>query len=182
MIRAALRSGVLALALMVSFASQAAVGPQMMSEASASATSANINSGNWNVGGYFDFTKNSGAYYDDVEFSASLTAKYFLINRLALGIGGGVDAGPGESAAASVGPAASYFFWSDGKLAAHADLGFRYGLTDTTVPWFITSQIGVNYFFTPSVAMGPSVYLNHYSSRYADFQRYGAQVNIGVYL
>lgn len=181
MIRAARHFGFLGLALLVSSGANAAVEPTAVSKMSLPASVSNIHSGNLNVGGYFDFTKSSGRRNDDAAFSANVNAKYFLIDHLALGLGAGLDADPGEDAVASIGPTASYFFWNDGKLAAHVDLGFRIGLTDRTVPSFLQSAVGLDYFVAPTVALGPSLFLNHYND-YRGYQRFGVSFHLGVYL
>jgi len=145
-------------------------------------TNANINSGNWNVAGFLSFVKNSGRNSDGTEYSATVTGKYFLINRFALGLGLGMDGATGENTLASVGPTASYFFWQSGKLASHVDVGFRFGLTSATVKSFIQGSLGLEYFLAPVVALGPALFYNHYNSRFSDYQRYGITFNLGIYL
>ncbi|MGE0616157.1 MAG: hypothetical protein AB7P04_11000, partial [Bacteriovoracia bacterium] len=93
----------------------------------------NIHSGNWNVGGSIDFAKNSGRRNDSSEFNTVFTAKYFLVDRFALGLAGGVDVETGEDTVATVGPAVSYVFWTNEKLAASIGSSIRVGLTDATV-------------------------------------------------
>ena len=89
-----------------------------VSENTSTITSPNIRAGNWNLGGYFDFVKTSGRE-DGSEYSASITGRYFLIDRLSLGLGFGVDGATGDETRGSVGPTAAYYFWSDGKLASY---------------------------------------------------------------
>lgn len=167
------------MALMISSAASAAV----ESNTSETTTSnANILSGNWNVGGYFHFVKNSGRRDDGSEYSTAVTAKYFLIDRVALGLGLGLEAKTGDDTVANLGPAASYFFWNDGKLATYVGMGFRFGLTDATVNSVIQTSLGAEYFVAPTVAVGPALFYNHYNSKFADYQRYGVSFILDVYL
>ena len=146
------------------------------------ASSANIDLGNWNMAGFLSFVKSSGLGTDGAQYSASVTGKYFLVDRFALGLSLGVDGATDEIPVASVGPTASYFFWQSGKLASHVDVGVRVGLTSATVRSVLLGSVGLEYFLAPTVALGPALFYNYYSSRYSDYQRYGLSFNLGIYL
>ena len=147
------------------------------------AVRANIHAGNWNVGGNVDFSKYSGRRNDASTSSASLVGKYFLIDHLALGVGAGVTSASDQSTVATVGPTASYFFWNDGhRLATHAEIGIRFGLTSATVLSFDQVAVGADYFLVPTVALGPLLYFDYYNSKVSDYQRSGLAFNLAIYL
>ncbi len=152
---------------------------------SAPATTANIRTGNWNVGGTFALTKRTGRGEDGAsEVFASFSGKYFLIDRLALGLFFGLDAETGVPTVASLGPEATYFFWNDGALATFVGLGFRFGLTDATVNSILDTQLGAQYFVVPTVAVGPMLFFSRFNSKFSgqSYQRYGVAFGLNVYL
>src|SRR3989338_7131822 len=82
---------------------------------------ARIRQNNLSVGGNFSFTKNSGRANDGTELEVSFSAKYFLIDHLALGLAFGLDVANNVTVS-SLGPIGSYFFWNEGKIAGRFDL------------------------------------------------------------
>lgn len=172
----------LALVLITAISSNVFAGVTHVAESAAPNPNANINTGNWNVGGSASFAKNSGKSSDSTEFSLGLDARYFLIDRFALGLGLGFDTETGQSTLATLGPSGTYFFWSDGKLASFAAVGFRFGLTDATIRSIMRGNLGLEYFIVPSVAFGPTLFFNHYNSKYKDYQRYGLALGLNIYL
>lgn len=166
------------LVLLVQVGANAAV-----NEVEESSTSlANIYEGNWNVRGYFDFTKHSGRRDDVSEFAVSLAGRYFLKDRIAMGLSFGFESSGDYESVGSLGPTVAYFFWNYDQLASFVGLTFRVGFTDATVSSMVLGELGLEYFIIPSVALGPSLHLNYYNSRRQDFQRFGVVVNLGIYL
>jgi hypothetical protein len=181
-LRSAIRIAALS-TLAVSSPSFAALESTATAMSAPSESKANIQSGNWNVGGYVDSMKYAGARNDEVSLSSSVALKYFLIDRLALGWAVHVDASSEEDSFASTGPIASYFFWNDGKLASYVGAGFRAGLTEATVDTAFQGFLGAEYFVVPSVAVGPSLFLTHYlRDNGTHFQRFGMTFGLSVFL
>ena len=143
---------------------------------------ANIQSTDWNLGGYFNISNSSGRLEDATEINTSIAAKYFLIDRVGLGLSFGLSSGGNEDTVASFGPTASYFFWQSEKLTSRLDLGFRFGLTDATVNSFIQTGLGLDYFILPSVAAGPTLFFNHYMGSRRNYNIYGIALQLGVFI
>jgi len=107
--------------------------------------------------------------------------EYFLIDRFSLG-GSFVLLDTSTSATnLALGPSATFFFLRDGKWASYIGLGFGFGLTSATTDWALLSDVGLEYFITPSVAIGPSFFYNH-SNDGGSVNRYGVLANFGIYL
>ncbi|MCM2279979.1 MAG: hypothetical protein NDJ89_18050 [Oligoflexia bacterium] len=146
------------------------------------AGTANILRRDWNIGGFFNWTRNSGRAAGASETALSTAIEYFVLNGLSAGLALGVEGGSTQETIAALGPGLSWYFWRDGRLAANAGGGVRFGLTDATVNSIAEAQLGVRYFATPSVAFGPSFFFRHFDSRFTDYGRYGVAVNFGVFL
>jgi hypothetical protein len=143
----------------------------------------NIQQGNWNVSGSLTATKNSGTRNDSTQFFVSTAPRYFLIDRLALGLDFSVSTESNSNTVAALGPSAAFYFWNQGHVAAYVSLGFPVGLTDSTVSWIADTRAGLDFFFNPSVALGPAVFYNHYFGRhYPDYSRYGFAAAFSLFL
>jgi hypothetical protein len=142
----------------------------------------NILAGNLNVGGYVDFSSTSGFRDDATTFETSVQAKYFLLNRLALGLAGSTTKVSGQEAIAYLGPIAAYHFFTTEHASTWAQMGFRFGLTDRAWDNRLTASVGMDYFITPSVAFGPSVYFNRFNSGSRSARSVGLELNFGIYL
>jgi hypothetical protein len=172
----AIASVLMALAVEVSAADDGSTAP------AESSIRPNIYSGNWSLGGNLYFAKNSGSV-DSTECSTFVAARYFLIDRFALGMVAGFEDTTDTTAIASLGPSAAYYFLTQGRLAMSALLGFRLGLTDDTYDKIVNSGIGAEYFLTPSVAVGPTAFFTYYSSGGSnEKKRFGISFDLLVYL
>jgi hypothetical protein len=151
-------------------------------ESDASSSSANIQSGNWNAGGNLSFTQDYQGGLNETSYSASVNSEYFLINRLALGMVVGFEAREERKTSANLGPSATFFFWNEGKIASFVGGAFQVGLTEGSWRSIAQANLGLEYFLVPTVALGPSVYINHYNGKFNSAQRLGVSLNLGVYL
>ena len=151
-------------------------------EASPSTTTPNILKGNWYGSGGLSFTKNAGRKSDASEYVVSLSGSYFLIDHLALGLTLGVDGETNQNTVAALGPSATYFFWSTSTIATYVGTGFRLGLPDATVDSIMQLRMGLEYFLTSSVAIGPSAFYYYYNSKSGDYKKYGLLLSLSTYL
>lgn len=112
-----------------------------------------------------------------------LPIQYFLIDRLAVGMDLAFyhTSGGGGSDSINVGPAATWFFWSSGRLASYLGTEFDYvGSSYVPSAWMIFSRFGFSYFATPAVAFGPEVgYTHQFQNSNGSIGRYD-QVTIGA--
>jgi hypothetical protein len=143
----------------------------------------NIHAGNYLTGANGALDRNFTA--STTTLTLDLPLQYFVIDRLA--VGGAfafayADTGGGFSTTAyGLGPAATYYFWTEGHLAAYGAESILYSHTsysqayanlysgldayggDATPPspsssaWLSTTQLGIQYFVTPSTAFGPGL-------------------------
>ena len=139
----------------------------------------NIDQGNWNISGFLDVNMDDA---DTVSINMSLSSKYFLLNRLAVGASFGLDAGSESDTVSTLGPAATFYFWNNDYLAGYLGSSFRMGLTTATVNWVLSGELGLKYFMTPSVAIGPALYANYYKGDVRSFSRVGLLVNLGIFI
>lgn len=123
----------------------------------------NIHRGNVETGGSVSFSYVSPSGSGSLtSFSLSSPTQYFLIDRFSLGAAInyfhsslGVDS-------LGVGPSATYYFWTQDRLATFAGEEFTYNKFPG-VDYFFNNRakLGINYFITPSVAIGPSLEYGH---------------------
>ena len=114
-----------------------------------------VTRGHWKVGGSFSYSN-----YGSGQWNASLTpsAEYFFIDRLSFGAAvSGSWASYGYTSTA-ISPSLTYYFLVQNQIGYYINqtanfTNSNYGGVGTT---FGTS-VGMNYFFTPSVAFGPSL-------------------------
>jgi hypothetical protein len=143
----------------------------------------NINAGDWAVGGSLTALHHSGANQTSYNlFGVSPSVQYFVIDRLS--VGGYVNYTHYAFQRSniendwSIGPIATYHFLTAGtNLAFYVSGSMNYthtntaydpltdssgaviinGTSDSTSHWQSVLAVGANYFFTPSVALGPGV-------------------------
>jgi len=154
----------------------------------ASSFQPNLLKSNWATGGslgfeHFGSTSTIDSYN---QFKLSLNVKYFVVDHLALGLMANVtthDAGSSDTVA-NLGPAATYFFWTQDRLAAFVTGNARFGLNDATLVSILEGAVGIQYFFTQSVAFGPEFYFVHDTSHHEVNNRndYGLEFDFGIYL
>ncbi|MBS1985561.1 MAG: hypothetical protein JST16_15465 [Bdellovibrionales bacterium] len=145
----------------------------------------NIHQGNFKTGGsfYYGTTTSKGA---QSEYYLGSTTEYFVMDHLALGGDfsverGGVD---GDHVVSLIGPAASYYFLESNQITAYAEFKFLKGLTDNTIQARYMGGVGLQYFITPSVAIGPSFYSSYVMRQNTsnNYWTYYFYVNFGLYL
>lgn len=118
-------------------------------------------------------------------FFLSANSQLFLVDHFSLGIDFSVERGvlKGDKVVSLAGPAATYFFLESNQLGAYVELRAQMGFTDATIQGRYIAGAGLEYFITPSVAIGPSFLVN-YSLRkaYPNYWSYGVYANFGIYL
>jgi hypothetical protein len=115
-----------------------------------------VTQGHWKVGGSFGYSS-----YGSSDWAASISpsAEYFFIDRLSFGGGAsGSWASQGYTSTA-LAPSLTYYFLVQNQFGYYLNqtVNFsssNYGGNGQT---YFGTTIGMNYFFTPSVAFGPSV-------------------------
>lgn len=133
---------------------------------SASASSiANINQGDIGLGGAFGWTQVEGV---GNFLSLSAPIQYFIMDHLS--VGGEMNlsrSNVGPSWSAGVGPAATYYFWTQDKMAAYGSEALTYQYTSSqngaqvNPAWRSTTSLGMNYFLAPTLALGPALEYSH---------------------
>ena len=124
----------------------------------ASNPNANINKGNISVGGGLDLNYNT---VSGTSFFVNPKAEYFIADNLSLG--GSVSYTVfGSAGYITFGPAISYYFWSQEKLATYVggDLLINGGANSTNNLTF-DGNVGLNWFIVPTVAFGPALLFSH---------------------
>lgn len=118
-----------------------------------------VNRGDVMVGGSLGFSYST---YSKLTFELNPTVEYFVADRLSLG--GTVGLMFSESYNSYlVGPSATYYFWKEDRLTANVGAEIRFGYFEydngagrvtenATTGRF---RIGLNYFLTPEVSLGP---------------------------
>lgn len=159
--------------------------------ANAATTSANINQGNVQVGGSISFSNTWPTRGDSVAvFNTDIPVEYFFVDNFSLGGSFGlthVSAGNLDYTVFSVGPSATYYFLVQDRLTPYAGASLLYTHNDTDdgdnylQP---SAKFGVNYFITPSVAIGPSVRYTHTfrDDNRVDFNGVSIFANFSIYL
>ncbi len=128
------------------------------------AQAANIQRGNWEVGGGLSFS----TYSSRESFSLYPEAQYFVLNYFSVGGELAYSTGSNISTYYSIGPVASLYFPVSETTVPFVSLApatwNRYSSSKYTY-WHATTKFGVKFFLTESVAFGPVVQWAHY---YAD--------------
>lgn len=151
------------------------------------ASLANIHTGNVSTSSSFAFNQVLNSNSTAVStLSLSTDVRYFVIDHLAVG---GVFTYDHSSNANSndvvwLGPGATYFFWTDGKLASKLAASYQFGLGSSMASGMFTTTLGLDYFITPSVDVGPTVAYRHTvgSSQIQSNDRIILGVSFGIYL
>ena len=143
----------------------------------------NLLLGNYSIGGAITLQKETSANTSDVTyFDVDLGSEYFVQDTFSVGLAFSLSTITAKDTTGLLGPAASYFFWQSDRLAAYIHAAYQFGLSDATVKSKLNVKLGLDYFVTPSVAIGPSIFTNHYYSHYVDFDRYGIMIGISTFL
>lgn len=124
------------------------------------AHAANINQGDWELGGGFNLSKSSGS---TSTFSSNLAAQHFFADNFSAGFEA-VYRTASSSSSISAGPAFSVYFPVHETTVPYLRL-VPIEVTDFSFSSsFLSSEIraGLKFFFTEAVAFGPAVYYTHY--------------------
>jgi len=131
---------------------------------------ANINQNNVELGGTIDF---GYSVVGGSLFQINPTVRYFVIDRLALGVTGNFITSA-VSTYLNMGPSVVYHFWSNERVSTYVGQDFLYNLNEyndysynssISTRWTSETKLGMNYFITPVVAFGPRVsYLRNFAS------------------
>ncbi len=143
---------------------------------------ANVNQKNWLCGGLINYTHNSSDTSTTDQLRLTVEARYFVIDRLAIGLDSQVTIKTDVDTVASLGPSATYFFWSQEKLATFVTAAFKIGLTDATVKSIFTGEVGLDYFITPSVAFGPDAFFDAYQGHLSNRSDLGLEFNFKIFI
>lgn len=168
----------LATALFCPLFSALAATDVVSTEASPKPVYANILAGDLKVGGGFDIS------YGDRQattISLSPSVEYFVADHLS--VGGGLTLShvtSFRSTTWSIGPTATYYFWSQDRIALFFSQGIfvshsSEGTQDTVTYASSTSQLGADYFIIPSVAFGPALQWRHAFSESTESADIGSQ-------
>jgi hypothetical protein len=131
-----------------------------------------ITKGHWSIAGGASLSYNTGGSGANLELYPS--AQYFVMDHLS--VGGEAFLGLNSSYNAfGLGPAMTYYFAESEKAVWFVSQGFLYsrfhydaGNSNYTYKnWASHTSLGMNYFLTPSVAVGPRAVFN-WNSRGAD--------------
>lgn len=134
----------------------------------------NTHAGNWQIGVNAPVYggSNAGALFFDNTASGSWSlgvngpVQYFVMDNLSVGgvVGFGLQNTGGPSATTTttftIGPAATYYFWTQGQMATYVAAAVMYNTSsaaNSVSNVGLQGAVGFNYFLTPSVAFGPVV-------------------------
>ena len=118
-----------------------------------------INKGDMMVGGSVGFAYST---YSRLTFELNPTIEYFVVDRLSLG--GTIGLGYSDAFVSYLlGPSATYYFWKSDRLTSSVGAeirfgGYEYERDSEPVRQTGTSgrfRMGLNYFITPEVSIGP---------------------------
>lgn len=150
----------------------------------------NTLTGNYQVGGNASWVKKSNT---PSLFTVNPLAEYFLVNGISLGGTLNYTSDSNNNNTFGVGPSATWYMWQQERHAVYGGVGIMYDTTssggpnsNTTNFWASDLRIGYNYFFTPSLALGP-VYMWHHqynndSSSVTSSDTQTAAVQFSMYL
>ncbi|MGE3263077.1 MAG: hypothetical protein AB7K68_14950 [Bacteriovoracia bacterium] len=136
-----------------------------------SAEGANINKGNWEASGSFDFSHNFQADWDYNSYSNygknSLSlgggAQYFLRDHFSVGLDASFFSAGRYTNGGSIGPVATYYFMTQERIAPYIQLSpLRvWKMEGTTNQNISLARVGTKFFFYDSVAFGPALQYQH---------------------
>lgn len=141
----------------------------------------NISQGHVNLSGSASLVKQSGAG-DPTTFTLTATARYFVVDRWALGGSWAIESETGSEAYSAIGPSVAFYWWASGNLASHLGVDARFGLTDNAYPTILQGTLALDVFLLPSVALSPALFYTKYSGGLPEISRYGLSVTLGIYL
>jgi hypothetical protein len=125
----------------------------------------NITEGHYGVDSAVSFTSTSVASAPATnQFALRLRGQYFLADRI--GIGPAIHLNTSNSyTSLRIGPSVLWYFWAVDRLGAFISqdvtVGSVYQSGGSSSRFDSDSVLGLNYFITPSVAVGPAIELYH---------------------
>jgi hypothetical protein len=153
----------------------------------------NIHQGDFYTGGSFSLSYNKSSDFSQTTVSLIPSLQYFVVDRLSVGGDFYVTHTSTDSGSTTLGfgPAATYHFFADDKWSAYVGAGALYNKLSfnssafSDVNYFsVSGKLGLNYFFTPSVALGPELYYTHTfnTDTYVGYNQYNLLIGFGIYL
>jgi len=116
------------------------------------ASAANIQQGNWEVGGALNLSRGSG----ETLFYVSPSAQYFMVDRFSLGFDAGWATQTHGTSFYSFGPVVTSYFLVQEALAPFVSLTpIEWNRSGSLTYYTSTLKLGVKYFLTESVAVAP---------------------------
>ena len=122
---------------------------------------ANIHEGRWLTSAYLHVAQTWVANRDYFLLSVGTSLEHFFADRWALGGSFSINR-YSDQTDLYLGPSTTYYFYVEDRVGAYVDTSLTYELLDKyedAIRW--KASLGMRYFITPAVAMGPAVYFNH---------------------
>jgi hypothetical protein len=116
------------------------------------------------------------------EFDIVVGGDYFFWDHLGFGPRLHVNSPEGRDTTALLGAQAYWEFWQQERLGSYVLPFFNKGLNDTTVLSELGGDIGVHYFLTQSVALGPYLEFRHEFSHVSDWNDAVVGATFEIYL
>lgn len=138
---------------------------------SVSADAANINKGDWELGGSFNLSR-TDRFRSSTYWYLNGNAQYFFADHFSAGLDLSWSAASGGGPAIVIGPAATYYFLTQENMAPYVMLAPFNWRSYGTSNYSSTLRVGTKFFFTESVSFGPALQIER-------FYRYGGLNTIG---
>jgi opacity protein-like surface antigen len=125
-----------------------------------------INQGDWELGGGFNLTHTNRETSPATKNTSVFVygqAQYFFLDHLSAGLDAGYSRSGSAFDSTNIGPVVTKYLWVDDKLAPFASmLPIQWNHTRGLGGSFSSSaRVGVKYFLTDSVAVGPAFDYSH---------------------
>ena len=152
-------------------------------DATPKALNQNLSFGNWNLGTTGSLSRDEGNFPGTTDFFIAVTAKYFVADRLAVGLLGDWSISSRYPSRLSLGAAGDYYFWTNGATAALVGLSHEFQILRPYRSSTSAARVGMRYFFSPTVAFGPNLFYREYwHRRTSDSHSYGIDFGFDIYL
>jgi hypothetical protein len=125
------------------------------------AEAANLNQGNWTVGGgmYFNSSLDPALPNRAGYFLSSANAQYFFLDGVSAGLAGSFTTSGGRSGRGSLSPILSYYFYRNEKIAHYVSLEPMRWVKWEGIPsrWGSAISLGTKIFLNDYIAVGPEI-------------------------
>ena len=121
----------------------------------------NVQAGRWITSGSFELYQTWVGYTDYFVLNLGTSLERFLTDRWSLGGSLGLTH-YSDTTDVSMGPSSTYYFYLEDRVGAYFNTKLTYDFTDQfddMLRW--KNGVGMRYFMTPAVALGPEVFFNH---------------------